>query len=520
VVLLFGFQAGPAAGQGLVGGRVWAGRGTSGLGNMWRTDIFRDRNDLTRLSSSLLGVILAQTLKIVIACVAFTASSSASAEQAITGSASKVSSETRRVEVSIDLRVKEDTSISTSEAIIINPSGPDAERMGQKDGWPVCVQALTKIECRVGTWSANERVAAAHPVSRSSNPMQLNYMRDPPKITYKWGFSRRTVDEYLSDTKVTGLLIVKDGRVVLERYQYGRSPEMRFRSFSMAKTFTAMLVGIAHEKGYIKSLDDKVLNYWPEIASSSYGQTTVRNLLRMGSGVPFRELYTWTPDDDIWVWGRLLYSGENRGQPEKVTQYLNSKNQREVDEGTRFKYATIETEILGRVLHRATGKSVAKLTEEWLWHPMGSESDSYWLIALTDNVEATGGGFNATLRDYGRFGVLLANDGKRDDNQIIPKEFLLDATDPQRLPAAFRPKIATGYYGYGYQTWILPMRERTFALQGIHGQLIFVQPSSKIVMVQTAVFDGASGRQDSASWNRALDLWRGVLQGLGGNSQE
>jgi len=97
-----------------------------------------------------------------------------------------------------------------------------------------------------------------------------------------------------------------------------RKPGMPMRSFSMAKTFTAMLVGIAHGKGLIRSLDDKASDYWPEIADSAYGQTTIRNLLRMSSGVPFKELYTWTPDDDNWVWGQVLYAPNNTNSPARI----------------------------------------------------------------------------------------------------------------------------------------------------------------------------------------------------------
>jgi CubicO group peptidase (beta-lactamase class C family) len=355
-------------------------------------------------------------------------------------------------------------------------------------------------------------------VRASSNPLPLSFLKSPPKIEYQSGFSTKTVDDYLLESKATSLIILKDGQIVLERYQYDRKPEMRFRSFSMAKTFTAMLVGIAHQRGLIKSLDDKASDYWPEISASAYGQTTIRNLLYMSSGIPFKELYTWTPEDDNWVWGQVLYAERNRQRPEAILEYLNLKTQREVDQGSRFKYASIETEILGRVLRRASGKSVSQLTEEWLWKPMGAESDARWLLSTTDLSEATAGGFNATLRDYARFGILLANDGNREGNQIIPLNFLLDATDSIRLPPNFKPKVATPFYGYGYQTWVFPMKERTFALQGIHGQVVLVQPASKIVMVQTSVFDGASGRQDSVSWLRIRDLWTGALKSLGGKT--
>ncbi len=405
-----------------------------------------------------------------------------------------------------------------TDQVKLNPSGPDAERLGIAEGFPSCPGSLTKPECRVGTWSEKEKEGLTDIVRALGSVMPLPLMRDPPSISYQQ--ASKTVDDYLAEAKVTGLMILKDGQIVLERYQYGRRPEMRFRSFSMAKTFTAMLVGIAHQKGMIRSLDDKVADYWPEIVSSAYGQTTIKNLLYMGSGVPFKELYTWTTGDDNWVWGQVLYGQSNRRKPEAITEFLNSKTLRDVEQGSRFHYASIETEILGRVLRRATGKTVTKLTEEWLWTPMGAESDARWLLATTDLSEATGGGFNATLRDYARFGVLLSNDGRRGEQQILPLDFLLDATDQGRLPKNFRPRVATPFYGYGYQTWIFPMKERTFALQGIHGQVIYVQPATKIVMVQTAVFDRAGGTQDPAAWRRNVDLWYGVLRSLGGRINE
>lgn len=407
-------------------------------------------------------------------------------------------------------------SLAGAGEVHTRPDGPDAERLGMKQGYPVCAQALTRPECRVGTWSANEKVAASSLVSPSDDPMPLPRWEDAPAISYRWGFSSKTLDDFMADTKTTGLMVIKDGRVVAERYQYGRQPDMRFRSFSMAKTFTAMLVGIAHGKGLIRSLDDKAADYWPEIAPSAYGQTTLRNLLRMSSGVPFRELYTWTPDDDIWLWGRVLFLPENRNRPEKIAEYLNTKTTRELEQGQRFKYATIETEILGRVLSRAAGMSITQITQEWLWKPMGAESEARWLLAGADQGEGTGGSFNATLRDYARFGVLLANDGLRGHAQIIPREFLLDATDAARQPAAFRPRHATPGMGYGYQTWIAPFKERTFALQGIHGQHIMVQPKSGIVMVQTSVNDQPSGRQDGRPYQMRDALWMGVLKSLGG----
>jgi CubicO group peptidase (beta-lactamase class C family) len=406
------------------------------------------------------------------------------------------------------------------DQIKFNSSGVDAAALGEANSYSGCPNPLQARECRVGAWSGQFWTSKVAEVLPSKNPSYLALMKNPPELRYRWNFSSNSVDDYLADTKATGLIILKDGEIVLERYQYDRKPNMPLRSFSMAKTVIALLIGVAHQKGQISSLDDKVSQYWPEISQSAYGQTTIRNLLRMASGVSFKELYTWVPGDDNWEWGRVLYANKNTSKPQEVVEYLNSKTVREYEQGTKFNYASINTEILGRVLIRATGKSIAQLTEEWLWQPMGAEYKAFWLLSSTDWVEAGAGGFNATLRDYARLGNLLANDGKRNGKEIIPQNFLKEATDIAFQPNAFKPRTASNYYGYGYQTWLFPMKKRTFAFQGIHGQFIFVQPESKIVMVQTSVFDNPSGKFDPFPYKKINALWLGVLDSLGGDSSE
>ena len=412
------------------------------------------------------------------------------------------------------------SNINAAEQVKFNSSGIDAVALGESNSYSGCPNPLQARECRVGAWSGQFWTSKVAEVPPSKNPSSLPMMKNPPDVSYRWNFSTNSVDDYLADTKATGLIILKNGEIVLERYQYDRKPNMPFRSFSMAKTVIALLIGIAHQKGQIASLDDKASQYWPEISQSAYGQTTIRNLLRMASGISFKELYTWAPGDDNWEWGRVLYANKNISKPQEVVEYLNSKTVRDYEQGSKFNYASINTEILGRVLIRATGKSIAQLTEEWLWQPMGAEFKAYWILSSTDWVEAGAGGFNAALRDYARLGNLLANDGKRNGEEIIPQNYLKEATDISLQPSAFRPRNATNYYGYGYQTWLFPMKKRTFAFQGIHGQFIFVQPESKIVMVQTSVFDNPSGRFDPLPYKKINALWLGVLNSLGGDSSE
>ncbi|MEO6016847.1 MAG: serine hydrolase, partial [Polaromonas sp.] len=148
-----------------------------------------------------------------------------------------------------------------------------------------------------------------------------------------------------------------------------------------------------------------------------------------------------------------------------------------------------------------------------------AEHDAFWRIS-SDGQENSFGGFNASLRDWARLGLLLAQDGKVGGQQVVPRDYVLDATDPARQPAAFRPRKATPYFGYGYQFWLMPLRERTFAMQGIHGQTVYVQPSSGVVMVLTSVWESASGRQNPQPYEERDALWRGVLQSLGGSTLE
>ncbi len=386
---------------------------------------------------------------------------------------------------------------------------PDEASLGKAAEYPIGTAASMFTEqFKVGSFSNTDKILPTHPVWRGETPISYLPPGAPTKITYQFKGANLTLDDYLERQRVTGLLIFKDSQIVAEHYRYGRTADHRFLSFSMAKSITSLLIGIAHSKGIIPSLDDRAEKYVTELKGTAYGSTTIRQLLRMSSGVKFIEDYTSKESESA-----RLFAAEAGRSKETPLQALASFNERLAPAGEKFVYCSSETAALGYVLTRATGRDMASLTSEWLWQPLSPQADAAWNLA-SDGHEQADGRFNATLRDYGRLALMLANDGFWEGHQIVPKDYLLEATDPAQQPHAFRPTIATPFFGYGYQFWLLPFAERTFAMIGIYGQFILVQPASGIVIAQTAANRSPT---DPAYAAERYAFWRGVLQSLGGD---
>lgn len=394
---------------------------------------------------------------------------------------------------------------------------PDEGILGKAQNYPSgSISTWYGNAYRVGSWSAMDQVAGfkTRLVERSSEVRTLPRVATPVALNYRFRNLNYSVAEYLERQRITGLLVLKNGEIVTENYRYGRQDSARFLSFSMAKSVTSLLIGVAHTRGLITSLDDTADKYVKALADSPYGATTIRQLLRMSSGLTFSERYD--GNDDL---SRLTKANDGVAGAGAPVDVLRSIKDRHSPAGGKFVYASAETDVLSRVLTAATGKTMADLTSEWLWKPMGAEHEAFWALTA-DGQERSYGGFNASLRDYARLGLMMANDGKVGAKQVLPLEYLLEATDFTRSPKSFQPRWATPSLGYGYQFWLLPMRERTFAMLGIHGQAVYVQPSSGIVMVHTAVWESASSKQNRQPDEERDALWRGVLQTLGGSTTE
>jgi CubicO group peptidase (beta-lactamase class C family) len=272
----------------------------------------------------------------------------------------------------------------------------------------------------------------------------------------------------------------------------------------MAKTIVAMLIGIAIDKRRIHAVDDLAETYVPALAGTAFGQTTLRALLHMASGVAFREDYDDRTADNVKL-GRALFTQSGPDPAQAVATF----NTREYPPDTHFNYGGVQTEVLGLVLTHATGMSPSAYLQSRIWQPMGAEADAIWTTDHTGQ-EVAYCCFNAVLRDWARLGLLLAHDGEANGRQIIPRQWLLDATTaPPDSP--FAPHRATPFMGYGYQLWLFPGPRRQFAFLGIHGQSIYADPAAHLVMVQTAVRVAATGgrAEPVALWNALVAQYGG-----------
>ncbi len=386
---------------------------------------------------------------------------------------------------------------------VFSDTGPDAAGYGASQNYPTKRGgALLPQVYMIGDFSHYDTLWPSHLVEKPAAPSQLRRATNEIALRYRYQDAEHTLDDYLDRNPTTGLLIARGDTILFEHYRYARTDRDRFLSQSMVKTVTSMLLGIAVSEGAIRSIDDLAADYVPELAGTEYGNTPIRALLHMSSGVAFTEVYDGA--DDSARLGKMLFTG-NVAPTKAVAMF----NHREVPPGTRFHYAGAETEVLGLVISHAVHMSLAAYLQSRVWQPMGAESDARWVVDGSGQ-ETAFCCFNATLRDWARFALVLAHDGAWNGRQIIPRQWVLDATSVQA--PQFAPHAATAYYGYGYQVWLLPGARREFVLLGVHGQAIYVDPMSHLVMVHTAARPKASG---DPGVKEAAALWLALVAQYG-----
>jgi CubicO group peptidase (beta-lactamase class C family) len=393
---------------------------------------------------------------------------------------------------------------SPAQAPRFRTDGKDADAYGRGEGYPSCKPAeyLSQQRCLVGALSDFDKLYPARVIAAPKTTVVLGRAVAEPEVRYAYAGETRTLDQYLDSHPITGFLIAKGDAILIERYQYGRTDKQRLASFSMAKTITALLIGIAVEEGAIRSIDEPAEAYVPGLKGSEYGRTPIKALLQMSSGVAFREVYT-DAQSDIATLARLTLGQAPGGSLPAVKQF----NARLTPPGVRFSYASSESLVLGLVLAHATRRTIANYAREKLWEPLGAEADATWNMDATGQ-EITYAYVNAVLRDWARLGLMLAHDGVWAGKQVVPRAWLLAATSI--APQDSHLRLGMPWSGYGYQTWLIAGKRRMFALRGYRGQFVLVDPESKLALVQTAARTGS----DPVADGELLALWEAATTQL------
>ena len=300
---------------------------------------------------------------------------------------------------------------------------------------------------------------------------------DQKGFTYNYLNRTRSLDDFLAETRVAGLLVIKDGRVVIERYAHGHGPASVWVSFSVAKSALSLLYGAALKDGSIRSLDDTVTQYLPQLRGSAYEEVKLSHLLQMSSGVAWNEQED-DPNSDLAQFSRAGRAGGLEAQ----LAYM-KRLPRKAPPGTVFNYNTGETNVAGAVLRAATKLSLADYLSEKIWKPAGMESDAYWLLLRGGDSEYGGCCISATLRDYGRLGLLALRGGVAVDGARVVAEGWIAAST---TPAPTAPN-------YGYLWWL--EGGGRFAASGIFGQYIYVDPGRRVVVVTHSLWPVAYNRE-------------------------
>jgi CubicO group peptidase (beta-lactamase class C family) len=392
-------------------------------------------------------------------------------------------------------------SAAASSGPVFFDSGPQAKEYGADRGYPVPEpnSTLTKAYM-IGFYTHFDKTQRMSAVRTARPASRLFRETDEISSVYHFGGDQRTIRDYVAHNPIMGLLILKGDRILFEHYQYARTDEDKFLSQSMVKTIIGLLTGIAISEGYIRSIDDLASFYVPELIGTEYGATPIRALLEMKSGMAFAERYD--GEDDNEKLGHALFPPDSPGPVRAIGQFT----QRVAPPGTKFNYSGADTELLGLIVSRAVHMSLSEFLSSRIWQKLGAEADAAWALDASGH-EIAYCCFTATLRDWGRLGAMISNDGFWNGTQIVPKRWLTESTTPTKLDTVGIGQTAMRF-GYGYHLWTFNHRPGMIALRGVHGQAIYVDPASKLVLVQTAVYEAPEVASDS---DELSTLWNAVL---------
>ncbi|MBC35732.1 MAG: serine hydrolase [Bacteroidetes bacterium] len=305
------------------------------------------------------------------------------------------------------------------------------------------------------------------------------------------------IQTYLDSSFTTGLLIVQNDSLAYEYYNLGHSESNPHIAWSVSKSVLSALIGIAIEEGKIKSIEENIEVYVPELIGSGYEGVKIKDILQMSTGVRFVEDYG-DMNSDINRWGRDFALGNSQ---DKFASSL--ENEREP--GTYHHYVSINTHVLGMLLVRTTGMNISEYMSEKLWNPIGAEFGAYWLID-DSGMEMALGGLNACLRDFAKVGMLYLHEGNWQGQQLVPRAWIKASVTPDasHLMPGTRDNSAH-LFGYGYQWWIPEGNEGEFLGIGVYNQYLYVNPTTKTVIVKNSA---------NYRYNEPNNVYRSTLASL------
>ncbi|MGZ6391084.1 MAG: serine hydrolase domain-containing protein, partial [Ktedonobacterales bacterium] len=330
-------------------------------------------------------------------------------------------------------------------------------------------------------------IARAGPVSALKQGSLVNF---PQTITFSFKGRQYTtrLSDLLAQTDTQAFIVIRNDTVVYEQYLNGAHRDTLFTSFSMAKSFTSALIGIAVDEGLIKSIDDPVIKYVPELKGRGFDALTIRNMLRMDTGIAFQ--HDTSAGIGPFSFNPFVSDDAKQYYTDNLRQLLFSVHKSDQAIGADFHYNDFYPLLEGLILQRVTGETVAQFTQDKLWQPMGMEYNATWSLDSTaDGFEKMNTALNARAIDFARIGLLFLHQGSWNGHQIISQQWVTASTTPDSTDV--RPfkddpawRQAGGYYKYHW--WGLNNANGTYdyLAWGKQGQYLYISPATNTVVVR------------------------------------
>ncbi|GAA5047921.1 serine hydrolase [Erythrobacter westpacificensis] len=391
---------------------------------------------------------------------------------------------------------------SAPAASLAQDSLPEPLLQGEQSNVPIAIQrlrwAMNDADVNALTFRSMDTLFTTRTVPRSGDVWQLQRRDHPLDFTYRYDGGTYTPEQFLDRTYTNALIVMKGDTIVYENYRNNSGPDTRFMGWSMTKSLTSLLVGMALEEGRIASLDDTIETYLPELAGGGYEGVTIRQILQMRSGVDYEERYDFANPG-------IAASNHINALVKNVSRFVEpAMNIRRAHEpGEVFAYKTIDTAVLGLLLERVSGGStVASYMSERLWQPLGAERDGFFIMdgPVGTGREFTGAGYSATARDFARVGQMMLNGGLANGRQIVPSDWIELSTQPV---AAATPD----QHDYAMQWWTLG--NGAYSAIGLQGQYIYVDPRRDTVVVKLSYYPpgNMTAQEETLAFFDAVSAW-------------